>query len=340
MKFCVVGAGSVGGYLAVRLARAGHDVTVIARGRHLQAIRANGLRLVKNDGTAIAAAGLRATDKLSEVGRQDVIILAVKSHQIAAVAPELPALIGPQTLVLPLQNGLPWWYFFKHGGQFDGRRLQSVDPGGSIERHIPTDCVIGCVTWGGFDVAAPGVIHNEDQPTDRFPLGELDGSLSPRLQALSQSLEAAAIRAPVTTDIRTEKWLKVWGNLALNPIGALCHAPLGDIHAFEPTRAVAMKMMAEAQAVATKLGITFPMSLEQRLARAAELGAIRTSTQQDVEAGRALEVDALIGAVLEMAALVEVPAPYMDSLYACTRLLDRIITRDKLKFAPQAVDPG
>ena len=338
MKFCVVGAGSVGGYLAVRLARGGHDVTVIARGKQLDAIRKNGLKLVKDDGTTMAAPAIRATDKLSEAGPQDVIILAVKAHQIAAVAPDLPALMGPETLVLPLQNGLPWWYFFKHGGQFDGRRLDSVDPGGVIERHVPTQQVIGCVTWGGYDVAAPGVIHNEDQPADRFPIGELDGSLSPRLRKLSQALEAAAIRAPVSSDIRTEKWLKVWGNLALNPIGALCHAPLGEIHAFEPTRALAAKMMAEAQAVANKLGIVFPVPLEQRLARAAELGATKTSTQQDEEAGRALEVDALVGAVLEMARLVDVPAPYMESLYACTKLLDRIITRDKLKFVPQPVN--
>ena len=337
MKFCIVGAGSVGGYLAVRLARAGHRVCVIARGSHLAAIRTHGLKIVKNDGAVLAAPSVDARESAAGLPAQDVVILAVKAHQIAAVAPTLVPLIGPQTLVLPLQNGIPWWYFDRHGGPFDGHRLETVDPGGVIAAHIPVDRIVGCVTRGAYEVASPGVVHNEDSPGDRFPIGELDRSVTPRLQALSRTLEGAAIRAPVMADIRAEKWLKAWGNLALNPIGALCHASLGEIHAFAPTRALATRMMTEAQAIASRLGITFPVALESRLARAAELGAVKTSTQQDVEAGRPLEIEALVGAVLEIGQLVQVEAPQLQALHACTLLLDRIIVRDRVRFAPEPV---
>jgi len=332
MKFLVVGAGSVGGYLAVRLAIAGHEVSVLARGAHLDAIRSNGLRIEKRNGEVMTAPPIVASDSLDGLPKQDVIIIALKAHQISAVAASVGSLIGPQTLVLPLQNGIPWWYFEKLDGPFAARRLESVDPGGEIARHIPADHVIGCVTWGAYDVAQPGVVHNEDQAADRFPVGELDGSRSSRLLQLSAVLEEAKIRAPVTDSIRSEKWLKAWGNLALNPIGALCHAPLGEIHAFEPTRHLAAEMMREAQAVAQSLGIEFPVSLEKRLARAAELGDVPTSTQQDVEAGRPLEVDALVGAVIEMGQLTGVATPMLGAMYACVQLLDRMMARGGLAF--------
>ena len=332
MKFLIVGAGSVGGYLAVRLARAKHKVTVLARGAHLEAIRKDGFRIEKNDLTTIIALNINATDKLEGLPIQDVIIIALKAHQIPDLAPAIGALIGPMTLVLPLQNGMPWWYFEKVGGKLEGHRLESVDPGGVIAQHIPVDQVIGCVTWGAYDIARPGVVHNEDQTADRFPIGEIDGSRTSRIVDLSSVLEEATIRAPITDAIRTEKWVKAWGNLALNPIGALCHAPLGEIHAFEPTRVLAAEMMLEAQDVAHALGIKFPLTLEKRLGRAAELGSTTTSTQQDVEAGRPLEVDALVGAVIEIGQLIGVQTPMLKALYSCTQLLDRMIVRNGLCF--------
>ena len=305
---------------------------MVARGDHLQAIRDKGLCIEKLDGTVMAAGDLRAVDSVSALEVQDVVIISLKAHQIPALAPSLRQVIGPSTLVLPLQNGIPWWYFQKLEGRLASRRLESVDPGGVIAENIPVGNVIGCVTWGAYDITRPGVVHNEDQPKDRFPIGELDGSMSSRLLRLSEVLQAARIRAPVTASIRTEKWIKAWGNLAVNPIGALSHAPLGEIYAFTPTRKLAAEMMLEALAVARSIGVEIPVSLESRLSRAAELGEVASSTQRDVEAGRPLEVDALVGAVVEIGEITGVDTPMLRGLYACTKLLDRMIVQRRMSY--------
>jgi len=321
MKVAIIGAGAIGGYVGAKLALAGEDVTFIVRGANLSAIRAHGFRLVMADGTEHLARHVRATNDYDEPGPQDLVILAMKSHQVADVARQVPKLFGPETAVVTMQNGIPFWYFHRHGGRLEGSRLSSVDPDGVVGDHIPPSRVIGCVVYPASDLVAPGVVHHIEG--DRFPLGELDGSSSPRVRRIAEAFVRAGFKSPILEDIRCEIWLKLWGNATFNPISALTHATLVDICQFPLTRALAAAMMTEAQDVATKLGVTFRVSLDKRIAGAESIGKHKTSMLQDIEAGRAPEIDALVGSVVELARLTETPTPRMDTVYALVKLLGK-----------------
>ncbi len=325
MNICIFGAGSIGGYLGARLAHAGEQVTLIARGANLAAIRDHGLTLIETDGTTLMTRPALATDDPSVAGAHDVVIVAVKAHQLPAVAPMLRPLFHDETIVVPAQNGIPWWYFQRHGGPFEGRRIESVDPDGVIAAHIETERIIGCVVYPATELEAPGVVRHIEG--DRFTLGELDGLRSERVQRLSQVLARAGLKAPVRPRIRTDIWIKLWGNLAFNPVSALTRATLIDICRHPQARALIVAMMEEGQAVAERLGITFGITIDQRIAGAEQVGAHKTSMLQDIEAGRATEVDALVGAVAELGRLVEVPTPHIDAIYAAVKLLEHTVTR-------------
>lgn len=323
MKIAVVGAGAIGGYLGARLALAGEDVTFIARNRNLQAIQADGFRLINEDGSEQHASTARAVQHMADAGPQDVVLLTVKAHQVADLLPGLRDLFGPQTAVVTLINGVPWWYFHKLAGPFEGRQLDSVDPGGRIAAAIEPERIIGSVVYPAAELVRPGVVRVIEG--NRFTLGEPDGSRSGRIEALSQALMKAGFKAPVSKDIRGEIWVKLWGNLSFNPISALTHATLEDICRFPPTRALAAAMMAEAQRVGEALGVQFKISLDKRIAGAEAVGAHKTSMLQDVENGRALELQALVGAVIELGRITGVATPTIDAIYAATALLGRTV---------------
>lgn len=321
MRICIVGAGAIGGYLGAKLALAGEAVTLIARGAHLEAIRQNGLTLVMADGSSDIAYPDLAIDDMATVGPQDVVILAVKAQSVPAIAPSLPALYHADTMVVTAQNGIPWWYFRKHGGEYEGATIQSVDPEGVVEAHVGADRAMGCVVYPAAEIQSPGVIRHIEG--DRFSLGELDGSKTDRIQRLADALKKAGIKAPIRNQIRGELWVKLWGNLAFNPISALTRATLAEMCQYPPTRELAYQMMSEALAIAEKLGVRMGISLEQRIEGAEKVGAHKTSMLQDIEAGRPTEVDAIVGAVSELGRLVQIPTPHIDAVYACIKLLER-----------------
>lgn len=321
MKIAIIGAGAIGGLVGARLALAGEDVTFIVRGRNLQAIREHGIRLVSPDGQEHVAREVRATQDYAQAGRQDVVILAMKAHQVDGVLDALPQLLAPHTMVVPMQNGIPYWYFQKHGGPHEGRRVATVDPDGRIAAGLDPARVIGCVVYPASELVAPGVIHHIEG--DRFPLGELDGRNTDRVQQLAASFINAGFKAPVLEDIRSEIWLKLWGNATFNPISSLAHSTLVDICQHPLTRELAADMMRETQDVAHKLGVQFRVPLEKRIAGAEKVGKHKTSMLQDVEAGREPEVDALLGSVLELARLTQTATPHMDTVYALVKLLAR-----------------
>ena len=335
MKICVVGAGAMGGLMGAKLALAGEDVTLIARRAHLEAIKQNGLKLVMHDGAELVARDMKATDDMREAGPQDVVIIAVKAHQIAGLAGDMRALFGAETAVVTIQNGIPWWYFHKHGGEFDGRRIEAVDPDGEIDANIEADRIVGCVSYPAGAVVAPGVVRHVEG--NRFPVGELDGATSERVERISQAFINAGFKSYVLDNIRSEIWLKLWGNLSFNPISALSHATLVDICQFPLTRELAAKMMIEAQAIAHKLGIEFRHTIEKRIAGAEGVGKHKTSMLQDVEAGRALEVEAMVGAVVEIGRLTGTPTPHIDAVYACVKLLDGTMGEEGAAFPPKTI---
>jgi 2-dehydropantoate 2-reductase len=321
VRICVVGAGAIGGLIAVRLAEQGEDVTVIARGAHLAAIRERGLTLL-SDG-AEHRARPRATDRLADAGPQDFVIVATKAHQLAPVAAEVGALVGPATSLVTAQNGIPWWYFFKHGGPHEGTRLESVDPGGVVAQHLDVERVVGSIIYPASEIAAPGVIRHVEG--NRISLGELDGAETERVSALADVLRRAGFKARVARDLRSEIWVKLWGNCAFNPLSALTHATLEDLCRFPPTRALAASMMREAQEIGEKLGVSFSVSLEKRIAGAEAVGAHRTSMLQDVESGRPMELEALLGSVVELGRITGTPAPHLTAVYACASLLAKTV---------------
>jgi 2-dehydropantoate 2-reductase len=335
MKIAVIGAGAIGGYVGVKLALAGEDVTFIVRGANLDAIRANGMKLVMHDGSEHVAAGVKATDNYDEAGAQDVVVLAVKAHQVEAVAKDLPKLFGPETVVVTMQNGIPFWYFHRHGGPLEGSHVMSVDPEGTLAQMIPPQRVIGCVVYPAAELVRPGVVRHIEG--DRFPLGELDGSASERVTRISEVFIRAGFKAPVLENIRSEIWLKLWGNLTFNPISSLTHSTLVDICQYAPSREVAANMMREAQAVAHRLGIEFRVSLEKRIAGAEKVGRHKTSMLQDVEAGRAPEIDALVGSVAELGRLTHTPTPHIDTVYALVKLLAKSMEEARGQIRLQAV---
>ena len=319
MKVAIIGAGAIGGYVGVKLALAGEDVTFIVRGANLTAIESNGMKLIMSDGSEHVASKVRATNDYAEAGPQDIVILAMKAHQVEAVARDVPKLFGPETMVVTMQNGIPYWYFHKHGGALENTRVKSVDPTGIVGECIPAQRVIGCVVYPASELIAPGIVRHVEG--DRFPVGELDGSTSERVQRVSACLINAGFKSPVLGDIRSEIWLKLWGNLTFNPISSLSHSTLVDICQFPLTRELAASMMREAQTVANKLGIEFRVSLEKRIAGAEKVGKHKTSMLQDIEAGRAPEVDALVGTVVELGRLTDTPTPHIDTVYALVKLL-------------------
>ncbi len=320
MRICVVGAGAIGGLMAAKLSQAGNDVTVIDQGAHLTAIQQDGLKLIWEDGSEIVAK-LKAVGSAKEAGPQDLVILAVKAHFLDQVARDVETLLDNDTMIMTVQNGMPWWYFHNFKGPLNGTRLKTLDPSGVLDRYIPGNRIVGCVVYPAAAVTEPGVIKHVEG--DRFPVGELDGSESARVQKLHDLLVDAGFRSRVLDDIRSEIWLKAWGNLSFNPISALTHATLEDICTFPETRQLAATMMAEAQVIGEKLGVHFRHTIEKRIDGAQSVGKHKTSMLQDVEAGRSLETEALIGAILEMGKLVEVSSPAIEAIYACVKLLNK-----------------
>jgi len=318
MRIAVVGAGSIGGFLGARLALAGEDVTFVARGANLKAIAQSGFTLIEEDGREHHAPSVKAV-AIADAAPVDVVLLALKAHQVATLAPDLPRLFGPNTSVVTLQNGVPWWYCYKLGGPYDGLPVRAADPEGIIAANIENERIIGTVVYPASELIAPGVVKVIEG--NRFSLGEPDGSKSDRVQDLSERLTRAGFKAPIAGDLRAEIWLKLWGNVVFNPVSALSHATLAGICGFPATRALAAAMMAETQTVAEKLGVRFRISIEKRIAGAAAVGDHKTSMLQDVEAGRELELDAMVGSVVEMARLTATPTPHIDAIYAVACLL-------------------
>ncbi|MFO1351108.1 MAG: 2-dehydropantoate 2-reductase [Gammaproteobacteria bacterium] len=321
MKIGIVGAGAIGGMIGVKMALAGAAVTLVDVGAHLAAIREHGLKLIMADGGEQIAKDVRAVGSCAEAGKQDVVFIALKTQVIAAVAEDMRAMFGADTVVVPLQNGLPWWYFSKHGGEYEGQRIHTVDPTGAIGANIDVERIIGSVVYPAGYIKAPGIIQHVEG--NRFPVGELDGRESERAKRVAELFNNAGLKSFVIDNVRAEIWLKLLGNLSFNPISALTHATLVDICQHPLTRDLAAKMMTEASAIAAKLGIAMRVPIEKRIEGAEKVGKHKTSMLQDVEAGRPLELDALIGAVIELGRLTATPTPYIEAVYACVKLLDK-----------------
>ena len=324
MKICVIGGGgAIGGYLAVMLSRAGNDVTGVARGATLTAIKERGLTLIHDEHPEPLVAKVKAVEKMTDVETPDVVILAVKAHQVDPIIHDLAAIVGPETILIPMQNGIPWWYFQKLSGEYQDHTVETVDAGGVAKKAINPDNIIGCVVYPATFSEAPGVIRLVEG--NRFPLGELNGEVTERVQKMSEMMTQAGFKSPVLEDIRSEIWLKLWGNMTFNPISALTHGTLEGICQFPLTRDLARNMMAEAQAIAGKLGVTFRVDIERRIAGAEKVGKHKTSMLQDLEAGRSLEVDALLGSVIELGKITNTPTPCLNTVFALTKYLDENI---------------
>ncbi|HEY6331302.1 MAG TPA: 2-dehydropantoate 2-reductase [Blastocatellia bacterium] len=321
MKFAVVGAGAIGAYMGALLSRAGYDVTLIARGAHMRAMQERGVWIVEPSEEFVV--NPRVTDDPAAVGPVDTVLLTLKAHSLTEMAARIKPLLGPNTTVVSAQNGIPWWYFYRSGGDWDGLHLESVDPGGVIESHIESSRILGCVIYCATIITEPGVIvHTEG---NRFPIGEPDGSRSERARLVSEALTKAGMKAPVRSDIRHDIWVKLMGNVTFNPISALTHATLYDITTCPETRDLAAKMMNEVQAICARLGVDLGISTEQRIAGAEKVGRHKTSMLQDVEAGKPMELEALMGAVVELGEKMGIHIPYIGALYACAKLLNQQI---------------
>jgi 2-dehydropantoate 2-reductase len=321
MKICIFGAGAIGGYMGAKLALAGADVSLVARGPHLDAIVQNGLTLIE-EGQDPVTVPMRASANPADLGVQDYVIVTLKAHSVPAVVGAMQPLIGDQTTLVSGVNGVPWWYFHKIGGAFEGTRLNSVDPGNVQWNGFGPDRVLGCVVYPAAEVSSPGTIRHVEG--NRFSLGEPDGSKSDRAVALSQALQAAGLKAPVRPRLRDEIWVKLWGNLSFNPISALTHATL-DVLCTDPgPRDVARRMMLEAQVIAETLGVTFPIDVERRIDGGAAVGPHRTSMLQDLQAGRPMEIDALIRSVQELGHITRKPTPTIDTVLALLTLRAKV----------------
>ena len=324
---CVFGAGAIGGYVGARLAMKGEaDVSLVARGAHLAAMQARGL-ILKQGGETVTVHP-RVSDDPKSLGPQDFIILTLKAHAVAGVIDALQPLIGPDTAILFAQNGLPWWYFYKHGGPHDGHRLQSVDPGGMIWNGIGPERALGCVVWQAAEIEAPGIIAHHYG--DRMPLAEPSGEKSARVSLLSSLLTSAGIKSPVRPNLRGEIWLKLWGNLSFNPVSVLTNGTLQGMAEDPGTSRVIRTMMLEAQAIAEALDVRFAVDVDERMNMAARVGAHRTSMLQDVEAGRPTELEALLGVVIELGKLVKIPTPSLNLVYDLAKFRSRTPSVPKL----------
>jgi 2-dehydropantoate 2-reductase len=316
MKICIFGAGAIGGYMGAKLAHSGADVSLVARGPHLKAMRENGLRLIEESGETTVK--VTASDTAADLGPQDYVIVTLKAHSVPAVVPHMQPLIGDHTTIVSGVNGVPWWYFHKTGGALEGTRLETVDPGNAQWDGFGPDRVLGCVVYPAAEVIEPGVVKHIEG--NRFSLGEPDGSKSERALALSKALTAAGLKAPVRPKIRDEIWVKLWGNLSFNPISALTHATLDVLCTDAGTREVARNMMLEAQTIAEKLGVKFPVDVDRRIKGGADVGAHRTSMLQDLDQGRPMEIDALVGSVKELGRVTNTPTPTIDTVLSLVAL--------------------
>lgn len=319
MKICIFGAGAIGGYMGVKLAQAGADVSLVARGPHLAAMQKNGLTMIEEGQTTNVP--VTASDNPADLGVQDYIIVTLKAHSVPPVVSKMAPLIGDHTTIVSGVNGVPWWYFHKLGGDLDGTRLASVDPDNAQWDGFGPDRVLGCVVYPAAEVIEPGVIKHIEG--NRFSLGEPDGSKSDRAVALSQALSQAGLKAPVRPKLRDEIWVKLWGNLSFNPISALTHATLDVLCTDEGTRQVARNMMVEAQHIAEALGVKFPIDVDRRIAGGAAVGAHRTSMLQDLDQGRPMEIDALVTSVQELGRITGIATPTIDTVLALLRLRAR-----------------
>ncbi len=321
MKICIFGAGAVGGYMGVKLVQAGVDVSLVARGPHLAAMQSKGLTLIE-EGKDSVTVPVRAVENAADIGPQDYVIVTLKAHSVPPVVDKMQPLLGENTTVVSGVNGVPWWYFHKLNGPYEGTRLKSVDPGDKQWNGFGPDRVLGCVVYPAAEVVAPGTIKHIEG--NRFSLGEPDGSKSDRAVGLSKVLAGAGLRAPVRPRIRDEIWVKLWGNLSFNPISALTHATL-DVLCTDPgTRAVARGMMIEAQTIAEKLGVKFPIDVDRRIDGGAAVGAHRTSMWQDLDLGRPMEIDALVTSVQEIGRLTGTETPIIDIVLSLVQLRAKV----------------
>jgi 2-dehydropantoate 2-reductase len=322
MKIAIYGAGAIGGYMGVQLALGGNDVTLIARGAHLEAMRANGLKLLI-DGEERVATNCLFTNDPKEAGPQNAVIVALKSHQAYEATDQMKPLLGPDTMVVTAQNGVPWWYFYKLEGPYENHRLESVDPGGLQWNGLGPERAVGCVVYPATHIKAPGVV--EHTYGNKFTLGEPDGSMSERCKQLSAAMEASGLRAPIRDNIRDDIWKKLWGNLCFNPISALTGATLDIVATDIQTRILARHMMTEAQEIGERLGVDFRIDIHKRINGAAEVGAHKTSMLQDLEAGKPMEIDALVTAVQEMGRLTSTPTPFLDAVLGLIQQRGRVL---------------
>jgi 2-dehydropantoate 2-reductase len=319
MKFLIAGAGAIGAYIGARMAQAGFDVTLFARGPHRGAMQEHGVRIKSSEGDFVARPTIASS--LEEVGPVDVVFLGVKAHGLPQLAPHLGPVLGPDTTLVSTQNGIPWWYFQGFGGQWEGLRLERVDPGGVISSAIETKRVVGSIIYFATEIAAPGVIHHTEG--NRITLGEPDGTRSDRIRMLAESLIASGFRCPISTRIRQEIWVKVLGNASFNPVSALTRATLVQIARDPGTSSVIRSIMQEVEAVSHKLGMELPVSIDQRIAGAEKVGEHKTSMLQDLEAGRPMELEALVGAVVDLGERVGLAMTSTRTVYHCTKLLSQ-----------------
>jgi len=319
MKICIFGAGAIGGYMGVKLAQVGTDVSLVARGPHLEAMKKNGLRLI--EGESDVTVPVTASENPKDLGFQDYLIITLKAHSVPSIIEKVRPLVNEKTTIVSGVNGIPWWYFHKIGGEFEGAKLASVDPGNVQWESFGPSKVLGCVVYPAAEVLEPGVIKHIEG--NRFSLGEPDGSKSDRALKLSKVLTEAGLKAPVRPKLRDEIWVKLWGNLSFNPISALTHATLDVLCTDIGTREVARKMMLEAQSIAEKLGVKFPIDVERRIDGGAAVGAHRTSMLQDLDQGRPMEIDALVTSVQELGRITKTPTPTIDVVLSLINLRAR-----------------
>jgi 2-dehydropantoate 2-reductase len=327
MRFLIAGAGAIGAYIGARMARAGFDVTLFARGPHLRAMQEHGVQVRSSDGDFVARPTMASS--LEEVRPVDVVFLGVKAHGLPQLAPQLKPVLGPETAVVSTQNGIPWWYFQGFGGELEGLRLERIDPGGVISSAIEARSVVGSIVYFSTEISSPGVVQHIEG--NRISLGEPNGSRSDRCRQIAEALIASGLRCPVTTHIRPEIWVKVLGNASLNPVSALTRATLVKMLRDPGVSSVIRNVMQEVEALSNKLGMELPVSIDQRMAGAEKVGEHKTSMLQDLEAGRPLELEALVGAVVELGERVGLSMPYTRTVYSCTKLLAQSASSQKPK---------
>jgi len=327
MKFLIAGAGAIGAYVGARMAQAGFDVTLFARGPHLRAMQEHGVQVKTAQGDFVARPAIAGS--LEEIGPVDVVFLGVKAHGLPQLAPHLKPVLGPDTTVVSTQNGIPWWYFQGFGGEWDGLRLERVDPGGVVSSAIEARRVVGSIVYFSTEITAPGVVQHIEG--NRISLGEPDGSRSDRCRRIAEALIASGLRAPISARLRHEIWVKVMGNASFNPVSALTRATLVQMVRDPGVCGLIRSIMQEVEAVSHNLGMELPISIDQRIAGAEKVGEHKTSMLQDLEAGRPMELEALVGAVVELGERVGLPMSYTKTVYACTRLLAECSSSQQIK---------